>query len=359
MFDAKDGLESIDDQMREDENIPYSDDCGYSVEEQGRRDYDGYDDQYDERTPVFSDQEWDRGWEEDYYRRQRHDKRDGYRRVYYQEDDCYYDSGCYRWRQSDYHVSRDSYGYQRYENYDYDSRDQVHNRRWSYDSYYSKTDYHQDQRSDRRMNYYNNVGYDQYWDEEHHSPEPEFAPNDRFDADHWDDNENATDEYIDETKEMPVEEKFEENYLPEPSEEAQMTQSKSKDDFESFKTGPFHKRRNNLKSEENKEKIVKDKPQANASSIWLKSKLKKNGLKSNVKEKKEKSTNISKPEKRTGVDDPPKQIMFATIVPNVMRKAAQGKVKSILGSKFKFYFNPGAKHIDVISRVMFPGEMND
>ena len=47
--------------------------------------------------------------------------------------------------------------------------------------------------------------------------------------------------------------------------------------------------------------------------------------------------------------------MFATLVPTIMRKGGRERVKSILGTKFRFHFNPGAKRIDVISRVMFPG----
>ena len=38
-----------------------------------------------------------------------------------------------------------------------------------------------------------------------------------------------------------------------------------------------------------------------------------------------------------------------------MRKTHTGKVRSILGTKFRFHFTPGAKRIDVIPRVMFPG----
>ena len=51
----------------------------------------------------------------------------------------------------------------------------------------------------------------------------------------------------------------------------------------------------------------------------------------------------------------PKTILFATLVPALMRNTPTDRVKSILGSKFRFNFNPGAKRIDVISRVMFPG----
>ena len=51
----------------------------------------------------------------------------------------------------------------------------------------------------------------------------------------------------------------------------------------------------------------------------------------------------------------PKTILFATLVPALMRRTPTNKVRSILGTKFRFHFNPGAKRIDVISRVMFPG----
>ena len=59
-----------------------------------------------------------------------------------------------------------------------------------------------------------------------------------------------------------------------------------------------------------------------------------------------------------GTNEPPKAILFATLVPAIpalLKKSRTDRVKSILGTKFRFNFNPGAKRIDVISRVMFPG----
>ena len=54
------------------------------------------------------------------------------------------------------------------------------------------------------------------------------------------------------------------------------------------------------------------------------------------------------------LEEPPKQILFAQLVP-LVKKLKSVKVKSVLGPRFRFHCNPGAKRIDVISRVMFPG----
>ena len=53
------------------------------------------------------------------------------------------------------------------------------------------------------------------------------------------------------------------------------------------------------------------------------------------------------------LEEPAKQIIFAQLVPSV-KKLKNMKVKSVLGPRFRFHCNPGAKRIDVISRVMFP-----
>ena len=57
---------------------------------------------------------------------------------------------------------------------------------------------------------------------------------------------------------------------------------------------------------------------------------------------------------RKQLEEPPKQILFAQLVPSI-KKLKGVKVKSVLGPTFRFHCNPGAKRIDVISRVMFPG----
>ena len=54
------------------------------------------------------------------------------------------------------------------------------------------------------------------------------------------------------------------------------------------------------------------------------------------------------------VEETPRKILFAQIVPSI-KKSKTAKVKSVLGSKSLLHYNPGAKRIDVISRVMFPG----
>lgn len=67
------------------------------------------------------------------------------------------------------------------------------------------------------------------------------------------------------------------------------------------------------------------------------------------------NTEKKKSESEKSTEGPQKTIMFATLVPALMRQHTTERVKSILGTKFRFHFNPGAKKIDVISRVMFPG----
>ena len=39
----------------------------------------------------------------------------------------------------------------------------------------------------------------------------------------------------------------------------------------------------------------------------------------------------------------------------LIKNSKASKVKSVLGSTLNLNYNPGAKRIDVISRVMFPG----
>ena len=57
---------------------------------------------------------------------------------------------------------------------------------------------------------------------------------------------------------------------------------------------------------------------------------------------------------KINLEESPKQILFAQLVPS-MKKLKVAKVESVLASKFSFHCNPGAKRIDVISRVIFPG----
>ena len=54
------------------------------------------------------------------------------------------------------------------------------------------------------------------------------------------------------------------------------------------------------------------------------------------------------------LEEPVKQILFAQLVPSI-KKLKSMKVKSVLDPGFRFHCNPGAKRIDVISRVTFPG----
>ena len=54
------------------------------------------------------------------------------------------------------------------------------------------------------------------------------------------------------------------------------------------------------------------------------------------------------------VKETPRKILFAQLIPSLKRSNAS-KVKSVLRPKFIFHYIPGAKRIDVISRVMFPG----
>merc|ERR1712130_236467 len=121
------------------------------------------------------------------------------------------------------------------------------------------------------------------------------------------------------------------------------------DVFDNFKTGPFPKKRTSNKVKREKDSKSKDKTEENKkeSSNWLKTKpiIKKSNKKKT--EATEKSTEEQQQQ--------PKTILFATLVPALMRNPPTDRVRSILGSKFRFNFNPGAKRIDVISRVMFPG----
>jgi hypothetical protein len=54
------------------------------------------------------------------------------------------------------------------------------------------------------------------------------------------------------------------------------------------------------------------------------------------------------------IEETPRKILFAHLIPTI-KKSKTAKVKSVLGPKITIHCNPGAKRIDVISRVMFPG----
>jgi len=58
-------------------------------------------------------------------------------------------------------------------------------------------------------------------------------------------------------------------------------------------------------------------------------------------------------EKECGLDSP-RKVLFAQLLPLNSKKPKNGQVRSVLAPKFSFHYNPGAKKIDVISRVMFP-----
>ena len=50
--------------------------------------------------------------------------------------------------------------------------------------------------------------------------------------------------------------------------------------------------------------------------------------------------------------DSPRKVLFAQLLPKRATKAKNGQVQSILAPNF--HYSPGAKRIDVISRIMFP-----
>ena len=52
--------------------------------------------------------------------------------------------------------------------------------------------------------------------------------------------------------------------------------------------------------------------------------------------------------------DSPRKVLFAQLLPKRATKAKNGHVQSILAPKLNLHYSPGAKRIDVISRIMFP-----
>ena len=52
--------------------------------------------------------------------------------------------------------------------------------------------------------------------------------------------------------------------------------------------------------------------------------------------------------------DSPRKVLFAQLLPKLATKTKNGHVQSILASNFNLHYTPGAKRIDVISRIMFP-----
>ena len=53
------------------------------------------------------------------------------------------------------------------------------------------------------------------------------------------------------------------------------------------------------------------------------------------------------------VGDSPRHVLFAQLLPHTNKKTC-GLVKSVLGNSASWHYSPGAKKIDVISRVVFP-----
>ena len=47
-------------------------------------------------------------------------------------------------------------------------------------------------------------------------------------------------------------------------------------------------------------------------------------------------------------------MLFAQLLPKRATKAQNGHVQLILAPKLNLHYSPGAKRIDVISRIMFP-----
>ena len=54
------------------------------------------------------------------------------------------------------------------------------------------------------------------------------------------------------------------------------------------------------------------------------------------------------------VGDSPRHVLFAQLLPTTNKKTKAGLVESVLGSNNSWNYSPGAKKIDVISRVVFP-----
>ena len=52
--------------------------------------------------------------------------------------------------------------------------------------------------------------------------------------------------------------------------------------------------------------------------------------------------------------DSPRHLLFAQLLPSTNKKAKTSLVQSVLGSAASWHYSPGAKKIDVISRVVFP-----
>ena len=92
----------------------------------------------------------------------------------------------------------------------------------------------------RRMNYYNNVGYDEGWDEESYG---DMVQDGYHDTDQWQHDYPAHDEPYNDNI-------VEEEFIPEQDHEETLQpdkvsihdQEKNDDVFENFKTGPFPKK---------------------------------------------------------------------------------------------------------------------
>ena len=54
------------------------------------------------------------------------------------------------------------------------------------------------------------------------------------------------------------------------------------------------------------------------------------------------------------IPDSPRKVLFAQLLPKRAAKARPGLVQSILAPNYSLQYSPGAKRIDVISRIMFP-----
>ena len=49
-----------------------------------------------------------------------------------------------------------------------------------------------------------------------------------------------------------------------------------------------------------------------------------------------------------------RKVLFAQLLTKRATKAKNGQVQSILATNYNLHYSPGAKRIDVISRIMFP-----
>ena len=57
---------------------------------------------------------------------------------------------------------------------------------------------------------------------------------------------------------------------------------------------------------------------------------------------------------KSKVADSPRQVLFAQLLPTTNKRTKTGLVQSVLAPMSTWEYSPGAKKIDVISRIVFP-----